>query len=26
MAVYIEKDDDLEMPRQTANYVWNTYI
>mgnify|MGYP000919514234 CR=1 len=26
MAVYIEKDDDLEMPRQTANFVWNTYI
>ncbi len=26
MAVYILKDDDLEMPRLTANQVWNTYI
>jgi len=26
MAVYIIKDDDLEMTRQTANQVWNTYI
>ena len=26
MAVYIIKDDDLEMPRLTANQVWNTYI
>lgn len=26
MAVYIMKDDQLEMPRVTANQVWNTYI
>ena len=26
MAIYILKDDDLEMPRHTANLVWNTYI
>lgn len=26
MAVYIMKDDELEMPRVTANQVWNTYI
>jgi hypothetical protein len=26
MAVYIIKDDDLEMTRLTANQVWNTYI
>lgn len=26
MAVYIIKDDELEMPRLTANQVWNTYI
>ena len=26
MAVYVLKDDDLEMPRVTANQVWNTYI
>ena len=26
MAVYILKDDELEMPRLTANQVWNTYI
>lgn len=26
MAVYIIKDDDLEMPRATANQVWNAYI
>jgi hypothetical protein len=26
MAVYVIKDDDLEMPRLTANQVWNAYI
>ena len=26
MAVYIMKDDELEMPRITANQVWNMYI
>lgn len=26
MAVYVIKDDDLQMPRLTANQVWNTYI
>lgn len=26
MGVYILKDDDVEMPRITANQVWNNYI
>ena len=26
MGVYILKDDDVEMPRITANQVWNAYI
>ena len=26
MAVYILKDDEVEMPRETAFQVWNTYI
>jgi hypothetical protein len=26
MAVYVIKDDELEMPRLTANQVWNAYI
>jgi hypothetical protein len=26
MAVYIMKDDELEMPRTTANQVWSAYI
>lgn len=26
MAIYIMKDDELEMPRVTANQVWNMYI
>ena len=26
MAVYILKDDELEMPRVTAFQVWNAYI
>ena len=26
MAVYVMKDDELEMTRMTANQVWNAYI
>lgn len=26
MGVYILKDDDVEMPKETAFMVWNTYI